>query len=109
MSTTAAPPSLEFVLGRLDAINNNINDARRSLLGVLARFDGLETRFSVMEGRFSGLESRFASVEKRLGFMEERQESMQATLTRINDGMLAHGVRFDAIDATLVAILARLP
>jgi chromosome segregation ATPase len=109
MSATTAPPSLEFVLGRLDAINNNINDARRSLLGVLARFDGLETRFGVMEGRFSGLESRFASLEKRLGFMEERQEAMQATLTRVSDKMLAHDARFDAIDAMLAAILAKLP
>jgi chromosome segregation ATPase len=109
MSATAPPPSLEFVMRRLDAVNNNINDARRSLLAVLARFDGLETRFGVMEGRFSGLEARFASMEKRTGAMEERQETMQAAVTRVNDKMLDHDARFDNIDAALAAVLAKLP
>jgi hypothetical protein len=66
------PVSLEFILGRIDSVNNNINDMCRSHIALQSRFDGMEARFGAMEARFGSMETRFASMETRMGAIETR-------------------------------------
>ena len=58
--------SLEFVLRRVDAANNNVNDMRRSMAALATRFDAIEARFTALEMRFSGMEMRMGAIEGRL-------------------------------------------
>ena len=60
---TDKPVSLEFIGRRIDAVNNNVNDMRRSMIAMGSRFDGMEARFSAMEARFSSMETRFSALE----------------------------------------------
>lgn len=62
-------PSLEFVLRRVDAANNNVNDMRRSMAALSTRFDAIEARFTALESRFSAMETRMGAVESRLDAM----------------------------------------
>jgi hypothetical protein len=63
---TDKPVSLEFVVRRLDSVNNNVNDMCRSVIALQSRFDGMEARFGALEARFASMETRFAGVEAGL-------------------------------------------
>ena len=77
-SGTDKPVSLEFVLRRIDSVNNNVNDMRRSMIATQSRFDGMEARFGAMEARFAALEVRFSGLETGIDRIAE-------TLRRLAD------------------------
>jgi hypothetical protein len=81
--TDKPPVSLEFIQRRLDSVNNNVNDMRRSVIAMQSRFDGMEARFGAMEARFGSMETRFASLETRMGAIESGQERMTVMLGRL--------------------------
>jgi chromosome segregation ATPase len=84
---TDKPVSLEFMGRRLDAVNNNVNDMRRSVIALQSRFDGMEARFGAMEARFGSMEARFGLLETRLGSLETRFDSMQTRIISVEAGV----------------------
>ena len=84
---TDKPVNLDFIGRRLDAVNNNVNDMRRSVIALQSRFDGMEARFGAMEARFGSMEARFGLLETRLGSLETRFDSMQTRIISVESGI----------------------
>jgi hypothetical protein len=57
----------------------------------------------------TALEARFSGLEARIPAMAAGLNSLVRDTLKVNDKLLDHDARFDAIEATLAAILAKLP
>ena len=104
----------------LTIVLRNTERAARAAEAALAGLNRLEAEFSP---RMTTLEARFSGLEARIPAMAAGLNSLAMDVLRINDKMLDHDgrfdaiekrlrdhdARFDAIDATLAAILAKLP
>lgn len=74
--------SLEFIGRRLDAVQNDQADLRRSMIALADRFGAIETRIGALESRFGGLEGRMTGIEQRMDLLIERMGKQEANTSR---------------------------
>lgn len=75
MSDTETTISWQFIGRRLDAVQADTADIRRSMVTLIDRFGGLETRMT-------SLERRQAVFEQRMDALVERQSKLEITAAR---------------------------
>jgi hypothetical protein len=80
----------EFIVRRLDALQNDLADLRRLVAAMTDRFGmlemrmgGLDQRVGGIEQRIGGLETRFGHLEVRMDCMTERYSGQELALARV--------------------------
>ena len=75
--------SLEFIGRRLDAIQADVADVRRRMIGLTDRFEGVEGKITLLSDDVRRLERRMHTLEVRMDAMVERQSKQEELLHRV--------------------------
>ena len=97
----------------LTLVLRNTERAARAAEAALAIAQRLETdlgaRLTAIEGRMAGYMAGLNSLERGILRITDRLLDHDGRFDAIEKRLRDHDARFDAIDATLAAILAKLP
>lgn len=74
--------SLEFIGFRIDSVQNDMRDIRRTVINLTERFNAFEVRLGGIESRIGGVEGRIGALELRFDEFMQRQSRMEEQMAR---------------------------